>query len=125
MTAFRAVVLANFRQPRNRGTLANPSGDAEGANPLCGDRVRMQVRIDGDAVIDAGFTADACAVCIASASLLTEHVRGRRVSEAVALDVRWLYAALEGEPPPGRHRCALLPLDTLRRAIASAQSGVQ
>lgn len=122
MTAFRAVVLENFRHPRNRGALADPSGDAEGANPLCGDRVRVQVRVDGDTVADAHFTADACAVCIASASLLTEFVRGRRVSEAAAVDVRWLYAALEGEPPPGRHKCALLPLDTLHRALVSARS---
>lgn len=125
MTPFRAVVLENFRRPRNRGPLEQPSGDAEGANPLCGDRVRLQVRVEGDSIADARFTADACAVCVASASLLTEHVRGKRVTEAAELDARWLYAALDGEPPRGRERCALLPLDTLRRALANSQSGAR
>lgn len=125
MTSFRAVVLENFRHPRNRGALEQPSGDAEGANPLCGDRVRVQVLVAGGAVADARFTADACAVCIASASLLTERVRGQSVTDAAAIDARWLYAALDGEPPSGRQRCALLPLDTLHRALASAQSGAR
>ena len=120
MTAFRAIVLEHFRHPRNRGPLDDATASAEGANPLCGDRIRVQVRVVGGAVDDARFTADACAICIASASVLTSHVRGMPVSDAARVDPRWIHTALEGEPPAGRAKCATLPLDTLRRALAAS-----
>jgi nitrogen fixation NifU-like protein len=120
VTAFRAVVLEHFRQPRNRGAVADASVSVEGANPLCGDRIRVELRIGGDTIEAAGFTADACALCIASASVLTEHARGMRLSDAAAIDGAWITRALEGEPPKARAKCALLPLDTLKRAIAEA-----
>jgi NifU-like protein involved in Fe-S cluster formation len=70
--------------------------------------------------VEARFTADACALCIAAASLLTEHVRG--LAEQAALDIgdAWLRSSLGGDPPPGRTRCASLPLDTLKRAMRDA-----
>ena len=124
MTAFRAIVLEHFRHPRNRGPLDDATAWAEGANPLCGDRIRVQVRVAGGTIDDARFTADACAICIASASVLTEHVRGMRLSDAAQVDARWIHASLEGEPPAGRVKCSTLPLDTLRRALdASGGAG--
>jgi nitrogen fixation NifU-like protein len=119
VTAFRAVVLEHFRHPPNRGQLADAHASAEGANPLCGDRIRIQLRADDGAIAEARFTADACALCIASASLLTEHIRGMRIGEAGSVDISWLHQSLEGEPPPGRRRCAQLPLETLHRAVAA------
>ena len=118
MTAFRAAVLAHFRHPRNRGPIESASASAEGANPLCGDRVRMQLRVSGDLIVDVGFTADACAICIASASVLTEHVRGLRLRDLAQVTDAWIAEALDGHPPPARARCLRLPLDTLRRAAA-------
>ena len=120
MTAFRAIVLEHFRHPRNRGSLDGATASAEGANPLCGDRIRVQVRVVGGAIADARFTADACAICIASASVLTAHVRGMPVNDAARVEPRWIHTALEGEPPAGRAKCATLPLDTLRRALAAS-----
>jgi nitrogen fixation NifU-like protein len=117
VTAFRTVVLEHFRRPRNRGPLADPHVSVEGANPLCGDRIRFQLQGDDETITEARFTADACAICVASASLLTEHVRGMRVDDARSVDIGWLHRSLEGEPPPGRRRCAILPLDTMHRAI--------
>jgi nitrogen fixation NifU-like protein len=118
VTAFRAVVLEHFRHPRNRGPLDGATASHEGANPLCGDRIRIQVRVSDGSIADARFTADACAICIASASVLTEHIRGKTVREADMVDLDWINRALEGEPPAGRVKCAVLPLDTLRRALA-------
>ena len=66
--------------------------------------------------------ADACALCIASASVLTEHVSRMLIEDARAVDVAWINAALEGEPPAGRLKCAVLPLDTLRQRYL-AQTG--
>jgi nitrogen fixation NifU-like protein len=121
VSALRAVVLEHFRHPRNRGPLAGAEASAEGANPLCGDRVRIELRAEqgGGTIADARFTADACALCVASASLLTERVRGMRLDAVRGVDERWLFASLEGEPPAARRKCATLPLDTLRRAAAS------
>lgn len=119
MTSYRRIVLEHFRRPRNRGPLPDANRSADGANPLCGDRIRVQLLVADDVVTEARFTADACALCIASASLLTEHVRGKAIDVARALDAAWITSLLEGEPPAGRHKCAVLPLDTLRRAIES------
>jgi nitrogen fixation protein NifU and related proteins len=118
VTAYRAVVLEHFRRPRNRSALPDANREAEGANVLCGDRIRVQLRVEGDRIGEARFSADACALCIASASLLTEAVRGMSTDEATRLDVPWIARLLGGEPPPGRMRCAVLPLDTLSRAIS-------
>jgi nitrogen fixation NifU-like protein len=121
VTAFRAVVLEHFRRPRNRGLLTDANVSVEGANPLCGDRIRVELRIYNDRIEAAGFTADACALCIASASVLTEHARGMSLRDAAAIDGAWINGALEGEPPTARVKCAVLPLDTLKRAIAQVR----
>ncbi len=74
-------------------------------------------------IADARFTADACALCVASASLLTERVRGMRLDAVTGVDERWLFASLEGEPPAARRKCATLPLDTLHRAASNLRVG--
>jgi nitrogen fixation NifU-like protein len=119
VTAFRAVVIEHFRHPRNRRRLDGATHSMDGANPLCGDRIRIELRVADGVVADAAFTADACALCIASASLLTTRVCGEAAAVAVQLDVGVVHALLEGTPPPARAKCAALPLDTLQRALAS------
>jgi nitrogen fixation protein NifU and related proteins len=118
VTTYRTIVLEHFKHPRNRGPLEAASHSADGANPLCGDRIRVQLRLEGDVIVDARFVADACALCIASASLLTEHLRGVALSDAMAIDAAWIFEMLQGEPPPGRRKCAILPIDTMRRALS-------
>ncbi|HVX40807.1 MAG TPA: iron-sulfur cluster assembly scaffold protein [Gemmatimonadaceae bacterium] len=120
MTTFRAVVLEHFRRPRNRRALEDANASSEGANPLCGDRVRVQLRVDGGVVRDAAFTADACAICIAAASILTDAVRGLSRADVRAIDLAWIHRALDGAPPAARARCATLPLETLHRALDAA-----
>jgi nitrogen fixation protein NifU and related proteins len=120
VSPYRAIVIEHFRRPRNRAPLPQANRAAEGANPLCGDRIRIQLRVDDDRITDARFTADACALCIATASLLTEHVRGLSAEAAAAIDGAWVRTSLEGDPPAGRARCAMLPVDTLRRAVRQA-----
>ena len=119
MTAFRAAVLEHFKHPRNRGPLDGANASEEGANPLCGDRIRVQLRVIDGVVVDARFTADACALCIASASVLTDHVRGMAVHDAMRLEIGVVHRALDGDPPAGRLKCTVLPLDTLRRALSN------
>lgn len=97
----------------------------EGANPLCGDRIRVELRAERGVIAEARFTADACALCVASASLLTERVHGMRIDDVPHVDEGWLYASLDGEPPSARRKCALLPLETLHRAAASLTTAAQ
>lgn len=123
MTAFRAAVLEHFRHPRNRGALPEASGEAEGANPLCGDRIRVQVLVRDGRVLEARFTADACAICIASASVVTDAARGVPLADTDAIDAAWVHAALDGEPPAGRRKCVGLALETFHRAVAAAREG--
>jgi molybdenum cofactor cytidylyltransferase len=114
------VVLEHFRRPRNRGALDAPTAAAEATNPLCGDRVRIELAIERGAVVEARFVADACALCVASASLLTEMARGRSTGVALAIDVSEIVAALAVDVPPARDRCVHLPLDAMRDALARA-----
>ena len=122
MTAFRAVVLEHFKHPRNRGPLEGANASEEGVNPLCGDRIRVQLRVIDGVIVDARFTADACALCIASASVMTDHVHGMSVDGALRLEIDVVHRVLEGEPPAGRLKCTILPLDTMRRALTQPKT---
>ena len=122
MTAFRAAVLEHFKHPRNRGSLEGANASEEGANPLCGDRIRVQLCLIDGVVAEARFTADACALCIASASVMTDHIRGMSVDDVMGLEISVIHRALEGEPPAGRLKCTILPLDTVQRALTKSRS---
>ena len=111
------VILEHFRRPHNKGRHPNPNASAEGANPLCGDRIRIECEVSGARVVSAMFTGDACAICVASASLMSERVRGMAVPEVMTIADQSVIDALQGAVPPARRRCATLPLDTLRQAL--------
>ncbi len=115
---YGATVLEHFRRPRNQRTLERPTAAREGHNPLCGDRVRIELLIENAIISDAAFTANACAICTASASLLTERVRGSSLRDAAGITDQDVLAALEAELPAARLLCAILPVRTLREAIA-------
>ncbi len=117
---YGAIVMEHFRRPRNQGRLDAPDAMREGANPLCGDRVRIELRVRGDQITDARFTANACAISVAAASLLTERVRGLALPDAAALSEDEICAAL-GDVPASRRACAVLPLTTMRAALANLE----
>jgi nitrogen fixation NifU-like protein len=119
MTApFGATVLEHFRRPRNQRTLEHPTVVRDGYNPLCGDRVRLELRVVDGVVVAAAFTANACAVCTASASLLTEQLHDAPVARARELSDAEHIAALGGTIPAGRLACATLPLKAMREALS-------
>jgi NifU-like protein involved in Fe-S cluster formation len=114
------IITEHFRRPRNQGALPNASASAEGVNPLCGDRVRLAVLVDPSGVIaEARFVANACAICVATASLLTERVRRVSREDATNFSDEDLLSLAGGAVPAGRRRCATLPLETLHRALAA------
>jgi len=118
---YGATVMEHFRRPRNQGPLAAPDAVREGANPLCGDRVRIELLVREGRVADARFTANACAISVASASLLTERVRGMATSAVREISEDDVCAALGGELPTARRACAVLPLTTMHAALASLE----
>ena len=117
MTSYTDLVIELFRRPQNKGRHPSANAGAEGANPLCGDRIRMECEVSGARVQSAMFTGDACAICVASASLLSGRVRGMNVREIMTISEDAMIEALEGAVPPARRRCATLPLETLRQAL--------
>jgi nitrogen fixation protein NifU and related proteins len=116
-TPYTAALLEHFRRPRNFGALNSPTAVYEVLNPLCGDRIRMEVNFKGGVVADVRFRGDACAICIASASLLTERIRGMARGEARRIGESEVLAALQAPVPDTRLRCALLPLEALRGCL--------
>ena len=114
---YGAVVAEHHRHPHNRGSLDAPEVAHEGLNPLCGDRVRIELRLEGGRIAAARFDGEACMVALAAASLLTDLVQGLTPGEAVALPDEKLLAALQTTLRPSRVGCATLPLQVLREGI--------
>jgi nitrogen fixation NifU-like protein len=115
---YGAIVLEHFRRPRNQRSLERPSVSHEAFNPLCGDRVRLELQLDDATIRVAAFTANACALCTASASLLTDRITGLATAEALRVSEADVLAALETDVPKAREACAVLPLSALREALA-------
>ncbi|WP_042424401.1 Fe-S cluster assembly sulfur transfer protein SufU [Comamonas granuli] len=132
---YQQVVLEHKRAPRNFGHLAAPTHQAQGTNPSCGDRVAVELQLQGGQIEDIRFTGQGCAICMASTSLMTEAVKGRDLAAAQALQQHFR-AVLTGEEEPenaplgklvslagvrqypSRIKCALLGWHALMHAIA-------
>jgi CTP:molybdopterin cytidylyltransferase MocA/NifU-like protein involved in Fe-S cluster formation len=110
-------LIEHFRHPRNRGTLASPTISQEGTNPLCGDRVRIELCVVDHIVREARFTANACALCVASASVLTGLVTGAPFEEVETLTVDDLLRPLESDVPASRINCIRLPLTVMHTGL--------
>jgi len=119
---YGATVLEHFRRPRNHRALERASIAREGYNPLCGDRVRIELDVADATIRAAAFTANACAICTASASLLTERVTGLSTARAAEISDDEVVGALKAEIPAARRMCAILPVRALREALAGLGS---
>jgi nitrogen fixation NifU-like protein len=134
---YREVILDHNRHPRNFGKVDPADSSADGHNPLCGDRLTVTLRLGGDVVEDVKFDGNGCAISVASASLMTEAVRGKtraqvgslfeRIhamltqADAPADDSLGKLAALSGVREfPARVKCASLCWHTLNAALANA-----
>lgn len=111
------LVIDHFRRPRNRGPLPGATVSEEGVNRLCGDRVRIELRLSGTRVAEARFTANACALCVAAASVLTELATGAPLDEVDTLTVEDLLRALGATVPEARENCVRLPLTVLHAGV--------
>ena len=111
------VLLDHFRRPRNYGSLVNPDVSYEEFNPLCGDRIRIELKLDQTTIAEARFKGDGCAISTAAASLLTELITGSQLEAVTTLSDEQLIAALESDIQPARRQCALLALEALRAGL--------
>jgi nitrogen fixation NifU-like protein len=139
---YRDVIVDHNRHPRNFGKLDPADAHADGHNPLCGDRLTLYVNLDGERIAEAKFEGAGCAISVASASLLTEAVKGKTTAEVHSLfeDVHTLLtqhdanvdparlgklAALSGVREfPARVKCASLCWHTLNAALSRAAEPV-
>jgi nitrogen fixation NifU-like protein len=131
---YQEVILDHNRRPRNFRVLPNATHQAEGYNPLCGDRLNLYLTLDGDVITDVGFQGSGCAISKASASLMTDTVKGRPVADARNLFER--FHRMVTTPPdvevedlgklsvlagvrefPVRVKCASLAWHTLKAAL--------
>lgn len=114
---YSAKILEHFRRPRNQGTLEHPTVSQEGSNPLCGDRVRLELDVADGVVRDARFVANACAVCVAAASVLTDLVHDAPLDEVESLTTDELLRVLDARLPAARLACVSLPLTVLHTGV--------
>jgi nitrogen fixation protein NifU and related proteins len=115
---YRDYILEHYRRPHNFGVIEEPSATFEGANPLCGDRITMQLAVRDGVVTDVGFTGRGCAISQASASLLTDEVRGKPVADVAGIGATDLLDLLGIEISPARLKCAMLSFDSLQHLLA-------
>jgi nitrogen fixation protein NifU and related proteins len=114
-------ILDHARHPRKFGRIANPDLQFEELNPLCGDRIRVELRFAHNGkVVEARFSGEMCAVAKGSASILFESLEGMRGAAITAISDGQVLANLGGPVKDSRVKCALLPLVALRGAIRSA-----
>ncbi len=140
---YQDVILDHYRHPRNRGRLEDPDVATRGHNPLCGDRLELSLRLEGDRIADVKVEGKGCSISQASASLMTERIKGRSLEEVRALvstfkgmllekrelsdeeyDALGDLEALEGvKSYPVRIKCALLGWNTLLEALELSTRG--
>jgi nitrogen fixation NifU-like protein len=134
---YQEVILDHNKKPRNYGTLEHPSHHAQGHNPLCGDHLDVALRVQGETIEQIAFQGESCAICKASASMMTAAVKGKTRTQAQALTDEFLdmvtgradlhepnqigrLAVFAGvRDLPTRVKCAILPWHTLQAALRS------
>ena len=135
---YREVILDHYRRPRNRGALDIATQRVDGMNPVCGDEIHLDIRIAGDTISDIAFAGLGCSISLASASMLTESVKGRTIEQAHDVMARFRAMMIDGAPPssdlgdleslegvaklPVRVKCALLSWNVLQEGLTQAST---
>jgi nitrogen fixation NifU-like protein len=140
---YQEVILDHNKRPRNFRAIEHPTRTAKGHNPLCGDRLTLYLTLDGDQIADVAFEGSGCAISKASASLMTEAIKGKTVAQAEALFERFHdVVTAPGDAPvnidglgklavfagvrefPARVKCASLAWHTMKAAVATPDAVV-
>ncbi len=126
MDIYREAILDHYKNPRNFGSLDKPDAKVEEGNVTCGDRIVMEIKVKRVTgyelrVTDIRFSGEGCAISQASASMLTEKVKGAKISSVMKLKTHDIIAMLGTSLTASRVRCATLPLEVLTKAIWTIQ----
>ncbi|MEE9554098.1 MAG: Fe-S cluster assembly scaffold protein NifU [candidate division Zixibacteria bacterium] len=113
---YSELVMEHFANPRNMGEMEDPSGVGDVGNPACGDMMRLYLKIENDTIIEAKFKTFGCGAAIASSSILTEMLKGKKLEEALKISNEAVAEALGGLPPTKIH-CSVLAEDALKSAL--------
>jgi nitrogen fixation NifU-like protein len=119
---YRDYILEHYRRPHNFGVIEDPTASFEGSNPLCGDRITMMLGIRDGVLERVGFTGRGCAISQASASLLTDEIKGKPLTEVAAFRADDLLDLLGIEISPARLKCAMLSHETLQSALGEVEA---
>ena len=118
---YREFILDHYKRPRNFGTLEDPDVTHEEDNPLCGDRIRIDLRLREGHVADVRFTGQGCAISQAAASLLTERIKGASLERVRAFSKEEMLEILGVPLSPIRLKCGLLALKVLKTGLYGLQ----
>jgi nitrogen fixation NifU-like protein len=110
------LVMDHFTNPRNMGDMEDPSGVGDVGNPTCGDMMRLYLKIEDGVIVDARFKTFGCGAAIASSSILTEMLKGKKIEDALKISNEAVAEALGGLPPTKIH-CSVLAEDALKAAL--------
>ncbi|MCQ5375194.1 MAG: Fe-S cluster assembly scaffold protein NifU [Methanomassiliicoccales archaeon] len=116
MKMYSRKCMEHFRNPRNVGTIENPDGVGRVGNPVCGDLMEIQIKVENGILTDVKFRTFGCGAAIATSSMITELAKGKTLEEALKITRGDVADALEGLPPIKMH-CSNLAADALHAAI--------
>jgi nitrogen fixation NifU-like protein len=116
--SYNPTVIDHFIHPRNLGEMDNPDGVGEATNPVCGDTMRLFIKVQENRIIDAKFLTFGCAAAIASSSITTEMIKGKTLEEVLTISNQTVAEALGGLPPTKIH-CSVLAEDALNAAVSN------
>ena len=119
---YRQNILDHYQNPRNWGTIEHPDVSAEDSNPLCGDRIRMDLKIKDGKIEDVKFSGTGCSISRAAASMLSDEIIGKSLDEVKAINRDYVLELLGIELGPVRLKCALLALKTLKVGVYGIQA---
>ncbi|MBI4671685.1 MAG: SUF system NifU family Fe-S cluster assembly protein [Chloroflexi bacterium] len=111
---YREVILDHYQHPHNHGVIPDADVTYEDSNPLCGDKIRMDMKIENGIVTDIKFTGKGCAISQASASMLTDEIKGKSLDELRHIDKQTVLDLIGIPLGPTRLKCALLPLKVIK-----------
>ena len=121
MQIYGEKVIEHFQNPRNMGVIEDADGEGLVGNPICGDLLKIYIKVRDDTIEDIKFQTFGCAAAIASGSIFTELVKGKRVEEALKITEDFVKDALGGLPPHKFH-CTSLAVDAFRKAVEDWRS---
>ncbi len=114
---YNPLVMDHFTHPRNMGEMDNPDGVGEATNPVCGDTLRLFLKVSDNRIVDVRFLTFGCAAAIAASSITTEMIRGKTLDEVLGISDRDVVDALGGLPPTKLH-CSVLAEKAISAAVS-------